>query len=282
MTELRSRIGRSRWFGGILMCAALVAACGPGTTPSPIYVTASPTPSAVASGTASPTASPTPTPVITEGPTPSISSYTFNDPGSADYCGGWSATFEEPRVAGVDSAATMNAAIEDWVSVLIADFKSQLPTEVMPGPCYLNGDYTVAYKSPRLLSVRFSMDEYTGGASNFIAYGSLNFWIPSGATIDLAGIFTDPATALPILRTQAQAELTTKLGADLGWPSTPPDMDWFAKAWVFTEDGLSFQWDQCEVAACAENRPEKTSATIAWTALLSVLDPAGPAGEFIP
>jgi hypothetical protein len=276
-----SRIARSRWLGGIAICAVLVAACDLGATPSPIYVTITPGSSAAASATLSASATPTPTAAVTAGPTPSITTYTFTDPGGDELCGGWSASFKEPRVAGVDSAATINSAVETWVSLLIADFKAGLPTEVMPGPCFLHGDYTATYVSPWRLSVRFSMDEYTGGAGDFIVYGSLNFDVPSGATIELTDLFTSSAAALPVLRTEAQAELTAKLDGDLGWPSPPPDMAWFAKAWVFTEPGLSLQWDQCEVAACAENRPEKTSATIPWTTLAGVIDPAGPAAIFL-
>jgi hypothetical protein len=292
MSTLGNRSVRSGLVGvaalSVLVAALAVAGCGASATPSPIYIVVTPTPgpSATATPEATPTPTPTPTPVPTPAPTPSISTYTFNDPGSSELCGGWSATFKEPHVSGVDWAGTVNSAIEAQVGVLIADFKSQLGTEVAPGPCYLHGDYTEAnYFSTGsfgLLSIRFKMEEYSGGAHPVFVYSSINFATPSGATIPLASVFTSSAAALPVLRTQAEAELTAKLDGDLGWPSTPPGMDFFDKAWIFTTLGLNFQWDQCIVAACAEDREEKTSATVAWSALAGVIAPAGPAAEFLP
>ena len=174
----------------------------------------------------------------------------------------------------------MNDAIKTKVNGFISDFTGLglPPVSVGDEASYLDGQYSVAFNSPTLLSLRFLAEEYvTGGAHPVDYVASLNYVVSTGAVIHLADIFTSSAAALPVLRTQAQTRLTADMGDDLMWPASPP-MSFFEKCWVFTSAGLEFTWNQGEVASMAAGA---VSVTITWPALHSVVKPSGPAGEFL-
>jgi hypothetical protein len=175
----------------------------------------------------------------------------------------------------------MNNSIATRVSAYITAFTVPEPPPVASdaGPSTLNGDYSVAFVSPSLLSLRLTVETaITGGAHPTTEAGSINFDVTSGAAIQLGDLFTSPAAALPVLQTQAHARLTALLGADLSWPATVTMAD-FGKAWVFTSGGLELTWSQGAIASMAAGMP---TISIPWSALSAVIARPGPAAAFAP
>jgi hypothetical protein len=271
-------IGRrgARW--SLLVCAAAVAALAAGgctgssATPQTIYVTPTPgTATPLPSGaTPAPTAAPV-TPVITSVVIDS------NAPDSR-----WKVTFKKPVVSGLPAAAdtNINDAITAKVNGYIAAFTgSSLPAVAGgDGPSTLEGDYTIALDSPTLVSLRFTLLTYVSGSAHPIGSpGSINFVVSSGATINLADIFTDPTAAVSPLSTKVHAALAISLGSDLSWAGPATSMSFFEKAWAMNPAGLEFAWPQGDLASMASGMP---TATLPWASIKTIIKPTSPAGEF--
>ena len=299
----------------VALCAALaVAGCsGAAATPQTIYLTYPPSPSAAAATPTSvstataeatpsspgstatptqvPTPSPVPTPTATPKPTPAPTATPLPVPPSVSSTtvsasatdGRWTVTFRKPVVSGALMAAeaAMNSSITTRVNAYISAFNVPEPPPVASGdsPSTLNGDYSAAYVTPGLLSLRLTVETFITGAAHPAAEaGSINFNVQTGAVIQLADLFTSPAAALPVLQAQAHAKLTALLGSDLSWPSTVTMAD-FGKAWVFTSGGLELTWSQGEIASMASGTP---TISIPWSALSAVIARPGPAAGFAP
>ena len=280
----RSAVSRPGRLVALAAAAALVVgACGGAKiTPEIIYVTKAPatpvatatpgaTPDASASGSATASAS-------TPGsPAPTVSSTTVSQEAPD---GRWTVTFQKPVAGGVPTAAAMSNSITTKVNAYISSFTgSGLPAVSPPnGKSTLEGSYTVAYVSPTLLSLRFSVSTYISGAAHpATEIGSINFNVLTGAVIQLPDLFTSTAAALPVLTTRAHAALTAALGADLFWPATVTMAD-FGHAWAFTTTGLEVGWDQGEMAPMAAG---PVSVVIPWAQLAPVILNPGPAAGFI-
>lgn len=284
----RRIIRRGARRGGLTLlaaCAALViAGCqGAGPTPQTIIITLPPstpgptvTPSAVAP-TGTPVATATATPVAT---TPTVSSTTITQSAPDNR---WNVSFQTPVMSGVAPAAVtaMNDAITTRVNAYIVSFNGSGLPAVASGdtPSTLTGAFSVAFTSPSLLSLRFTVETYiTGAAHPSTEAGSLNFDVASGAVIQFPDLFASPAVALPVIQAQAHTLLTAKLGADLTWPASPTMAD-FGGAWVFTPGGLELTWSQGVIASEADG---PVTISIAWSALSSVIAKPGPADGFVP
>jgi hypothetical protein len=142
----------------------------------------------------------------------------------------------------------------------------------------LTGKFTVALVSSNLLSLRFALAYYAGGAHDINKLGGLSFKVSTGAAIAFADLFTSPAAALPVLNTQSQALLTALLGGDLTW-SPAAALDKVSDAWVLTTGGLELSWARGTVG------PESAgpvAITIPWASLAAVVNPTGPAGVLLP
>ena len=251
---------------------------GPSGTPSPQATdTAEATPTAETTPTPAPTQSPTPTPVAAA---PTVSS-TSADSSAPD--GRWQVSFRKPVVAGVGASAVtaMNDSIGTRVGAYISSFNgTPLPAvQSGDGPSTLKGDFSVAFSSPALLSLRFTIETYiTGAAHPATEAGSLNFDVASGKVIQFDDMFANHATALPILGTKAHAKLTALLGADLLWPASLTTA-FFAQAWVFTAGGLEMTWSQGAIASMAAGTP---TISIPWADLAGAIARPGPAAGFVP
>jgi hypothetical protein len=260
------------------LASLVLAGClGPRATPQIIYtilpVTPSPTPSVTpaGSGSTSATAAPTATPV-----TASVSSTTVSSTASD---GRWKVTFQKPVIGGVPTATAMSTSVTTKVNAYIASFTgSGLPVPASGnGPSTLDGAFSVAYVSPTLLSLRFTVTTFvTGGAHPVTEVGSINFNVANGAVIQLPDIFTSQAAALPILQSKAHAALSAKLGSSLSWPASVTMSD-FGQAWVFTPGGLELSWSQGTIAPMASGT---VTISIPWSQLKSVLANPGPAAGF--
>jgi len=266
--------------------ALAVAGCSASSaTPQTIYVTPSPSLPAASTApisaptgtaTAAPTTAPSAAPVAVA---PTVTSTTVN---SSAPDNSWTVTFREPVVSGVAEAvlSAMNDSIDTRVGAYISSFNgTELPAVASgEGPSTLNGDFSVAYLSPSLLSLRFTITTYiTGAAHPLTEAGSINFDVSSGAVIQLSDLFTSPASAVPVLQTQAHAKLSALLGADLSWPASVTMAD-FETGWVFTPAGLELTWSQGTIASMAAGTP---TISIPWPSLASVIATPGPAAGFV-
>jgi hypothetical protein len=284
----RRAIRRGARRGGLTLlaaCAALVIAGCQGAAPTPqtIIITLPPStpgptaaPSAAAS-TGTPGATATATPVAT---TPSVSGTTVTQTALDNR---WSVSFQMPVVSGVAPAAVtaMNDAITTRVNAYIISFNGNGLPVVASGdsPSTLAGAFSVAFVSPSLLSLRFTVETYiTGAAHPTTEAGSLNFDVASGAVIQFPDLFAGPAVALPVIQAQAHTLLAAKLGADLNWPASSTMAD-FGGAWAFTPGGLELTWSQGAIASEAEG---PVTISIAWSALSNVIATPGPADGVVP
>ena len=271
----------------LALCAVVaVAGCFKSSaTPQTIVITLPPSTPAP---TATPIAiAPTGAPGTTAGSPVDASLPTVSTTNVTDVAGDgrWKVTFKMPVVAGagagVSAAKAMNDTIKTRVNAYIVSFNGAGLPVVGPGeaPSTLAGDYSVAYTSATLLSLRFAVStDITGAAPPTTEAGSINFDVASGAAIQLMDIFTSPGEALPVLQTQAHAKLTALLGAGLSWPASSTMSD-FGGAWAFTGGGLELSWSQGHIAKPAAGTPR---ITIPWAALKSVIAKPGPAAGFVP
>jgi hypothetical protein len=275
---------------GLALCLAVVAALaaagcgGSNATPPIIYITPTPGPATPTPAPTTPLPSgvtPAPTATPTPGPaTPVIGSVVISSDAPD---GRWKVTFKKPIVSGIPAPAAtkINDAITAKVNSLISGFTgSGLPAvQSGDGPSTLEGDFTTALDSPRLISLRFTVVTFATGAAHPVGTpSSINFVVSSGDTVALTSLFNDPTAALPVLSTQAHAALSADLGADLTWAGPATAMSFFDKAWAMTPAGLEFSWAQGDLASMAAGTP---SATLAWTAIKTLIKPSSAAGEFV-
>ncbi len=280
MSGIRARVAG-------LVALALVASLAGGCvaaakTPQIIYTVLPPTPSP------SPTVAPTPSGPAASGsvapatPTPAPGTATISSTTITSQApdGRWTAKFEKPVVSGVAKADALNASITNKVNSYISMFTgSGLPAVASgDGPSTLDGKFSVAYDTPVLLSIRFTVVTYVTGAAHPVQeIGSINFQVAGGTVVQLPDIFSNPASALTVLTTKTHAALQTKLGSDLVWPSSIT-MAFFGKAWVFTPAGLEMGWQQGELGPMAAGCPV---VSVPWAALKTVLANPGPAAGFV-
>jgi hypothetical protein len=188
-----------------------------------------------------------------------------------------------PQISRAASADAMNATISAAIDAYVTGFKAQIEQGGGAGACTLTGRYSVAFSSPNLLSLRFAVDEYQGGASDTPIAGSLNFDVATGAAIKLADLFTSEADGAARLSTESRTRLAVLLGRDgvgSDWidPGTTPAMGSFDNAWVMTAAGLELTFQDLAVAPSGEGTP---TIAIPWASLAAVLSPAGPAAPFL-
>jgi hypothetical protein len=265
--------GLLRLLAALLITGGLVLGCG-GTTPTltPLVTPGSSAPTGTgttpqASGTTSQPSGAIP--VVT---TPRIQTTASDST--------WTVSFDKPVVGGVPAADSMNTAITTAINGIVDEFKS---LAYAGGTITLNGRYEVALKSARLLSIRIAYDQDTGGASgpNFYA-SSLNFEAQTGEAIDMPFLFLESASWVELLSTESRSLLPAAIGSYAD-PSTiesgtKPLLSNFDTAWVITNSGLEVAFQQGQVAAMAKGI---VKIVIPWSHLAGVIDPAGPAGEFV-
>ena len=264
---------------GVLACIAVIAALaaagctGSSATPQTIYITPSPGPvTPLPSGV-----TPAPTVVL---PVPAIDSVVISSNAPDNR---WQVTFKKAVVSGIsDAAATkMNGAIADKINAYIGAFTGgSLPAVAGgAGPSTLEGDFSIALDSPTLLGLRFTVLTHVSGSANMAEEpGSINFAVSSGATINLADLFSDQAKALSTITAAVKVDLNAQLGTDLTWDGKASSLSFYDKAWAMTPTGLEVAFAQGSMASAAAGMP---TSTIPWSALKSVVKPDSPAGEFV-
>jgi hypothetical protein len=265
--------GLLRLLAALLITGGLVLGCG-GTTPTLAPLVTPGSSASTGTGT-TPQASGT-----TSQPSGAIPVVTTQRIQTTASDGTWTVSFDKPVVGGVPAADSMNTAITTAINGIVDEFKS---LAYAGGTITLNGRYEVALKSARLLSIRIVYDQDTGGASgpNFYA-SSLNFEAQTGEAIDMPFLFLESASWVELLSAESRSLLPAAIGSYAD-PSTiesgtKPLLSNFDTAWVITNSGLEIAFQQGHVAAMAKGI---VKIVIPWSHLASVIDPAGPAGEFV-
>jgi hypothetical protein len=229
---------------------------------------------------------PSPTPSLTPAPrTPIVATEKVTDSCHSASCN-WTIDIDRPVVSRPETSALMNGQIDVAVNAWIAEFKAALGEDV-ENERSLTATYTVALASPSLLSLRFALDEDTGGV--FTVPHGLNFRVADGKLIALPDLFADQAGALALLSSESRRLLPDVLSGRAGAPLSSADMSWiqsgtepvmnnFGRAWVFTPEGLEITFETAQVAGKWAGTP---TIAIPWADLAGVIDPRGPAGEFV-
>jgi hypothetical protein len=277
MPTVKSPTRRLAALAGLaLLVASVAAGCARSNkTPQVIYITPKPGPTDTASVPPGGTIVP-----IETASAPTVTSILISTSAPDKK---WDVTFKKPVVTGIpDSlAGPMNDAITSQVNSYISDFTgSDLPAVVQgQSPSTLEGNFSTTYASGALLSLRFSIVTYvSGGAHPTSQAGSINLAVGTGNTIALQDLFTDPTAAAAALAPKAHDSLANQLGDSLIWDGKASSLDFFATGWVFTADGLQFNWNQAEIATSAAGRP---SVVISWSDLKPLLKSDGPAASFV-
>ena len=248
---------------GLALLVVLSACAGPSRTPRTRLITLPPAVPTVPAATG---------PVDTT-PGTTFTSFTISD---AAQDGKWKVTFKKPIVAGLADALTskLNDAITSQVNAYVSAFTSRtdFPTVAAgAAPSQLEGDYAIALNSRAVVSLRFTQlvtlsgEEHPTGTP-----GSLNFDLAGGNAIQLVDLLGDPAKALSTLNMTIHSTLFTTLGTELTWKGDATSLDFFARAWAVTPDGLEFSWPQGQIASVAGGMP---SALVPWSDLKPVLKP---------
>ena len=187
---------------GVVLAALVSAACGSSNrTPRIVYITLPPSsPTPTAAGSLPPGV--TPGPPAATAASPTITSDTIT---SAAPDGKWKVTFKKPVIGGIaDSVSgSMNDAITQKVNAYISAFTGQdLPAVAAgTGPSTLEGDYAIAYNSPSVVSLRFSvLTNVSGGAHAVGVPGSIDLVVATGKTVALGDLFSDSAKAVATRR----------------------------------------------------------------------------------
>jgi hypothetical protein len=266
--ERMSKVGGRRAGRGVLACFAVaasltLAACGSSSAPASAQINYTAPPAFGTDGV---------------GATPTIDSIAITSHAPDNQ---WTVTFKKPVVSGGSdqAVAAMNDAITAKVNGYIHTFSGgSLPPVTTGGsPSTLEGDFSVAMTSPTIVSLRFSMLANVSGSGHFDnTVSSLNLWVPTGATISLADLFTDQGSALSTLKSKAHAALAASLEKTLTWDGKADSLSFF-DAWDMTSAGLGFTWPQGKIADQSAGPP---AVTLPWVDIKSIIRSNGPAGQF--
>ena len=239
---------------------------------SPLAAVPSPSPSTIAS----PSPEPRATPVVT----------------GATLSGRVAATdatyqVRYPQVGGLAdaaAAATINSLLRDQADAAVRDFTAGIGKDPQAGPDQLSTlgvDYSVAYGSPDVLSLRMNAYSYPSGAAHGAdVLNTFTFELASGRRLALADLFRPGSGYLDALATEARAQLNVTLA---GWETGPSMTTWLATgteptadnyaAWAITPGGLEITFGQYQVAPYAAGMPV---VTIPIARLAAIIDPNGP------
>lgn len=147
-------------------------------------------------------------------------------------------------------------AITDFIQNTTATFMNYFTTTPLPptqaAPWELWVDYEVSQYRDWLVSYKFTIYEYTGGAHGNTAFQTFNFDLQNEREILLSDLFDE--AGLTQVSEIAQEQLKETLGdmVDEQWlaDGTAPTPENYQN-FVFTEDSLVFTFPQYQVAAYA-------------------------------
>ncbi len=165
----------------------------------------------------------------------------------------------------------------------VNSFANMEPTAWSPGPWGLNIDYEIFQFSPDVLSIKFNIGDYTGGAHGNLFFQTYTFDLAQNSVLALSDLFQPGADVLGTIAPIVQQDLAAQLGdmADTQWiQDGTSTLDAYA-SFAVTPEALVFYFPPYQVAAYAVG-PQTVS--IPLTQLSGILSPLFGAtqGSLIP
>jgi hypothetical protein len=141
---------------------------------------------------------------------------------------------------------------------------------------YYEATYQIAYADPKLVSLVFTFDTFTGGAHPNHARTALLFDLAAGRALKLADVLTDPKEAAPEIAMRCKAQLEEQAKKE--------DWELFDNAdvaavvgdaanWAADKDGIEILFDPYSVAAYVVGPRE---CRLSYSELAKWLKPGGP------
>ncbi len=192
-----------------------------------------------------------------------------------------------PQVGGLAdpaAAATIDTLLRDEAYASVRDFTTGIGKDPQAGPnqpSTLQVDYSVAYSSRDVLSLRVNSYSYPSGAAHGAdVLSTFTFDLASGRRHALADLFRMGSGYMDALAVEARTQLKLTLAdwmtdsSMTTWlaTGTEPTADNYA-AWAITPGGLEITFGQYQVAPYAAGMPV---VTIPVTHLAGLIDPSGP------
>lgn len=137
--------------------------------------------------------------------------------------------------------------------------------------------YEVILATDKLLSIYFDEYDYGIGAAHSVHQSfTVNFDLSTETPIQLAGLFKPDAKYLQFISDYCLTELSKdqRYGVSYAEGLAPKPKNY--ESWNMTEEGLRFNFDACEIAACAAGKLE---VRISFDALKEKLRPNSPVSD---
>ncbi len=199
---------------------------------------------------------------------------------------GYEINTEYPEVSGLqnkDAERKINKTIYDQILNLTNDFKKS-SQEIAP----MQGEVSsldIGYRSevftilPNIVAFRMSETYFEAGAAhpgNMTV--TFNFDTQTGNVMTLDSLFTPGSEYLKRIATYVQKDLKNKYGdSDLIAQGAAPKAENY-EAFVITDAGIRFIFNQYQVAAYAAGEPE---VLVPYVELYDVLSKTGPLGRIV-
>jgi hypothetical protein len=148
---------------------------------------------------------------------------------------------------------TVDPFLNGLRSKYISDFAALGPDVWTPGPWGLHIDYEIFQFSPTMLSLKFTISDYTGGAHGNMYFQTYLFDLAQNRVLTLSDLFQPGADPLATLAPIVQQDLAAQMGdfADTQWiQEGTSSLDAYVN-FVVTPDSLIFFFPPYQVAAYA-------------------------------
>jgi hypothetical protein len=171
------------------------------------------------------------------------------------------------------------SVVDDFLSLSRQSFLSDFETMGLPssGDWSLIIHYELFQFSDEILSIRFDIGVYTGGAHGNIAIQSYSFDLVNESVLGFEDIFVSEEEAIATIAAITQAQLAENLGglADMDWIATGAGADALNyQDFVLTEESIIFYFEPYVVAAYAAGTQQ---VEIPLSDLSAILNP-----DFLP
>ncbi|RUR20300.1 DUF3298 domain-containing protein [Legionella sp. km535] len=149
---------------------------------------------------------------------------------------------------------TVNASIKEFIANTQKSFMGELSEDAStpadaPGKTGLNITYSVPYKTPTALSIRFNISIFHKGAAHPSNTVVVKNYV-NGKSMNLADLFVSGADYLTPISALAKKDITKKNISDEQWISegTKPTAENYS-VWFFTHKGIAVIFNSYQVAA---------------------------------
>ncbi len=162
------------------------------------------------------------------------------------------------------AASSVNDFIETYVNTAVQRFIGEagdLAQTASPAPWFLQSSFSVSLIRVSIVSVRFTLTSYTGGAHGAHWTEPLNLWTRPVRAFGIDELFTDPAVGVSGLSEYATAQLLASVDGgptrDESWVrlGAGPEAKNF-KSFSLTSRGILLTFDEYQVGSYAEGASE--------------------------